>query len=627
MDIHARTHTIRIKGIDHHNRQMGQWLSRHADENRLQELDRQFAMGQGDGKLRITYVMNHVRVCGGAKIVLEHTNQLTSRGHHVTIVCPDPRPQWMEVKADYVQVPQQMALAHAIPESDVIVCTVVDQLFQCYSSQKAPVVHFEQGDVYIYDFEKVAPGLQDLYRKLWSVPVPILAVSGCLARHLQQNFNRGANVLHNALNDKVFYPREENRERSKRPRILFVGPEQVAFKGVADIRRAFELVRQSGRDFEPVWVTQVAPESPFEGELVVNPSQERLGEVYRSCDLYVSGSYFESFPLPPLEAMTSGCAVISTRNEGILEYGVDGVNCLLTEIGDPQGLAAAIIELLDHEDKRSQLVESGYETAKRFTWERITDELEAFLHDRVQAQGQQAESGATLRIERLPQGLPVIAALDRINSVQMTMEEDWCLWLVEGETLSERAEEQVRRIVQEPIDDTYALSVRYPDDVSEHPLLRWECRLIKRRTLFDASFAGERVAVDIGSGSEGYFLPLWLGKTRTLYREQRFGDVITVLQGAYAQASANERALIIKWLVLALIEQDLFSQAVSLLKDAVEQYPFGTDVFYLYGRIALMLQEEALGRTLMSLALQSGTALLFDECFADMESVCEMYVG
>jgi hypothetical protein len=76
--------------------------------------------------------MNHMKICGGVKIVLEYTNYLVKRGHKVNIVCYDPELTWIKVKASYIQVPFGHGLAESIPETDVIVTTVWDQMIDCY---------------------------------------------------------------------------------------------------------------------------------------------------------------------------------------------------------------------------------------------------------------------------------------------------------------------------------------------------------------------------------------------------------------------------------------------------------------------------------------------------------------
>jgi glycosyltransferase involved in cell wall biosynthesis len=349
------------------------------------QVDQHFLPKMGTKLLKVTYVMNHMQVCGGVKVVVEQTNNLVKRGHQVSIICREPVPNWINVLANYIQVPSEMSLAETIPmDTDVIVTTYWDQLLDCYSKCKAPILHFEQGDTYIFDFDKYDQDFQELLFQHWSIPVPILTVSSGLAMQIEEIFQRDPQVLHNAINDSVFYPPSNDQRRSLLPRVLFVGPEQWPFKGIKDIIVAIQIVREAGYSIEPIWVTQIEPESKFEGILYINPEQNKLAEIYRTCDLYVCGSYFESFGLPPLEAMASGCAVISTRNIGVLEYAKHDENCLLTDIGDPQSIANSIIELLVDEQKRALLVKGGYKTAKKFKIEFMIEHLEKYLYGALQ---------------------------------------------------------------------------------------------------------------------------------------------------------------------------------------------------------------------------------------------------
>ena len=344
------------------------------------QVDQYFHPEDGMEKLQITFLLDHANLCGGVKSVLEYSNYLVKRGHNVSIVCHDPKPDWLPLEAAYIQVPLDIPLVDALPESDIIITTFWRQMVDCYKAQKAPVIHFEQGDTYIFEFDDYDASSQELFRYYWSVPIPIIVVSSGLSNKIEKIFKRKPQILPYALNDKVFYPRSMNQQNFERPCVLFVGPEQWPFKGISDILTAITIVQQRGYEIEPVWVTQFPPVSPFEGSLYVSPSQKQLGELYRAADIYVCGSYYESFGLPALEAMTCGCAVISTNHAGVFEYAEPDQNCLLTNIGDPSALAEAIIELLQDEEKRARLVRGGYETAKKFNIELVIDRFEQLIY-------------------------------------------------------------------------------------------------------------------------------------------------------------------------------------------------------------------------------------------------------
>ncbi|MBB3444201.1 glycosyltransferase family 4 protein [Rhizobium sp. BK379] len=75
--------------------------------------------------------------------------------------------------------------------------------------------------------------------------------------------------------------------------------------------------------------------------------------------IYILPSYNEGLPMSVLEAMAAGVAVITTRVGGIPELITDGVDGLLVDAGDKEGLASAIFALLSDEGLRMRLAQAG----------------------------------------------------------------------------------------------------------------------------------------------------------------------------------------------------------------------------------------------------------------------------
>lgn len=118
--------------------------------------------------LNITYVMTWTGVCGGSKIILEHANKLSNRGHKITLISHDTRPDWfpLEKKVQFIQVPWEEILCEQIPkETDVIVATYWREIYECVEQRIAPVVYFEQGDFHLFDLEKLDKRTYDYINK------------------------------------------------------------------------------------------------------------------------------------------------------------------------------------------------------------------------------------------------------------------------------------------------------------------------------------------------------------------------------------------------------------------------------------------------------------------------------
>ena len=97
-------------------------------------------------------------------------------------------------------------------------------------------------------------------------------------------------------------------------------------------------------------------------------STAALADLYAAVDIVVTPSWYESFPLPPLEGMASGRAVITT-DAGTSDYARDHENCLVVPTRDPMALHAALREALDPA-LRSAFGQAGRATAELMTWER-----------------------------------------------------------------------------------------------------------------------------------------------------------------------------------------------------------------------------------------------------------------
>ncbi len=85
---------------------------------------------------------------------------------------------------------------------------------------------------------------------------------------------------------------------------------------------------------------------------------------YRAADVFVYPSHNETFGLPILEAMATGCPVVTSDVTAMPETA--GGAAMLADPGDPASIAKAILEATG--PARDQLIEKGLRRAGEFTW-------------------------------------------------------------------------------------------------------------------------------------------------------------------------------------------------------------------------------------------------------------------
>jgi glycosyltransferase involved in cell wall biosynthesis/SAM-dependent methyltransferase len=94
---------------------------------------------------------------------------------------------------------------------------------------------------------------------------------------------------------------------------------------------------------------------------------DELRALYSSCRVCVYPSLYEGFGLPPLEAMSCGAPVVTSRIPCIME--TVGTAARTVVPTDVHALAQAIIEMLRDENMRRHFSDAGLKRAAAFTWE------------------------------------------------------------------------------------------------------------------------------------------------------------------------------------------------------------------------------------------------------------------
>ena len=100
---------------------------------------------------------------------------------------------------------------------------------------------------------------------------------------------------------------------------------------------------------------------------------------YAAAEAFVFPSLYEGFGLPPLEAMASGTAVITSNVSSLPE--VVGNAAMIVNPENVFDIARGIREVLLDEKLRQSLIARGFERLKMFRWEQTAKEVLETYHD------------------------------------------------------------------------------------------------------------------------------------------------------------------------------------------------------------------------------------------------------
>lgn len=108
-----------------------------------------------------------------------------------------------------------------------------------------------------------------------------------------------------------------------------------------------------------------------------------LVALYNFATVTVVPSLYEGFGLPVLEAMSSGCPVVTTKRGSLLE--VAGDAALYVDPEDSKSIANGIGEVFFHKSLQEELRKKGLDQAKKFSWKKTAKDTIA-VYEKVIAE-------------------------------------------------------------------------------------------------------------------------------------------------------------------------------------------------------------------------------------------------
>ncbi|MCJ7561331.1 glycosyltransferase family 4 protein [Candidatus Bathyarchaeota archaeon] len=360
-------------------------------------------------RLKINYTMSGTGLTGGSRVLLEIANHLVDRGHHVTITSlgNEEDHKWFPLKAEisYVKMPRTREaincalkrlakaipdcyldiyphdilkeLTKAIPDCDINVATFCFTAFSVFESNRGvPFYHMQHYEPLFFDDQR----LKKLAEETYYLPLNKIANSIWLKNQMKERYGYDVPIVNPAIDHNIFYPREVKKSSSKFGILCFA--KETRWKGFPEALEAMRIVMSKRNDVEFVAYGMAQPtyKSAVPYTFIRGPPDDELARLYSSADIVICPSWYESFPLFPLEAMACGTPIITTPF-GTEDYAFHEKNCLIVQPQEPKSLADAVIRLLEHENLRVEFSKEGSRTAKQFTWNRTVDEVERLFKE------------------------------------------------------------------------------------------------------------------------------------------------------------------------------------------------------------------------------------------------------
>jgi len=330
-------------------------------------------MPRSPERLRIVFLLQELSQNGGVLEVCQIVNRLVLEGHDALIATVDARRSAEELGllSEPLRYPDPDALVRRFPEADVVVATLWNT-----TGWLADLRHrgrAAEGVYFCQDFEPLfyAEGSAHHRSALASydlVPHRISTTEWLAAVLRERGWS--SHVIPLGVNRGVFHPRP-GREPGREFVVTAAARPRELRRGFAGLIECCGLLHRIDPTIRFDLFGCVPEELPRDPGFPCRPvgmiaSPDRVARHLASCDLLLDPSLYQAFGRPGLEAMAVGTPAVLPDAGGIRAYAAHEENCLLYTAGDPETMAAAVLELRRDAQLRRRLVRGGLETARRF---------------------------------------------------------------------------------------------------------------------------------------------------------------------------------------------------------------------------------------------------------------------
>jgi len=225
---------------------------------------------------------------------------------------------------------------------------------------------------------------------LWRGAKFVIPNSSGLSKLAQKTFDMNFVMIPNGVDNTTFFPIK--RQNTSVMKMLFIG-RLIPQKGLDVLLKALYKIKSN----LPHWKLTIVGQGPYYSkyqELAnkynLNDNLEWKGwldfkqipELYRMHDIFILPSRFEGMASVVLQAMASGCAIISSDVFGAEELVKDGKNGYIVPVEDDTALSEKILEIYRN-NNYLKFAEYSYQLSKKFHWKYIGQRYENLYYQSI----------------------------------------------------------------------------------------------------------------------------------------------------------------------------------------------------------------------------------------------------
>ena len=314
--------------------------------------------------MKIGFLLESIGLSGGVNVVFEYASRLKKYGIDVVIITPQKFSinsySWFPDYKELNVVSDEEAL---VLDFDVLFATFWKTVFRLYKFKAKKYAYYVQSIENRF-FKSKEEEYYNFCELTYLLNLDTITEATWIQKYFKDNYDRDVHLVRNGIRKENY---NEERVIEKRPekgiRILVEGNLDQWFK---NIRRTIEICNKS--DCKDIWLLTSSKVDKIDGvsRVFSQVNVKDVAPIYSSCDVLVKLSYVEGMFGPPLEMFHCGGTAIVYNVSGCEEYMVNGVNSIIVEKDDENGVINAINKLNKDKELLNNLKENALKTA--ITW-------------------------------------------------------------------------------------------------------------------------------------------------------------------------------------------------------------------------------------------------------------------